>query len=154
MARGGPDGHAQLPVVGTGCHQGCNVLFYTKDDKLVKIEGDPRSPVNDGRLCMRCLDMLEAVNHPDRILHPLRRVGERGENKWEEITMDEAYAIIAEKAREVTEEYGPKSIVTGIGTGRNATWQTSSLAFAGFKTPNDTAGMLSATAATRRACRP
>ena len=128
---------------GPGCHQGCNVLFYTKDDKLVKIEGDPRSPVNDGRLCMRCLDMLEAVNHPDRILHPLRRVGERGENKWEEITMDEAYAIIAEKAREVTEEYGPKSIVTGIGTGRNATWQTSSLAFAGFKTPNDTAGMLS-----------
>ena len=119
------------------------MLFYTKDDKLVKIEGDPRSPVNEGRLCMRCLAMVEAVNHPDRILHPLRRVGERGENKWEEITMDEAYAIIAEKAREVTEEFGPKSIVTGIGTGRNATWQTSSLAFAGFKTPNDTAGMLS-----------
>ena len=128
---------------GPGCHQGCNVLFYTKDNKLVKIEGDPRSPVNDGRLCMRCLAMVEAVNHPDRILHPLRRVGERGENKWEQITMDDAYAIIAEKAREVTEEYGPKSIVTGIGTGRNATWQTSSLAFAGFKTPNDTAGMLS-----------
>ena len=127
---------------GPGCHQGCNVLFYTKDDKLVKIEGDPRSPVNEGRLCMRCLAMVEAVNHPDRILHPLRRVGERGENKWEEITMDEAYALIAEKAREVTEEFGPKSIVTGIGTGRNATWQTSSLAFAGFKTPNDTAGML------------
>ena len=56
---------------------------------------------------------------------------------------DRAYAIIAEKAREVTEEYGPKSIVTGIGTGRNATWQTSSLAFAGFQTPNDTAGMRS-----------
>ena len=73
------------------------MLFYTKDDKLVKIEGDPRSPVNEGRLCMRCLAMVEAVNHPDRILHPLRRVGERGENKWEEITMDEAYAIIAEK---------------------------------------------------------
>lgn len=72
---------------GPGCHQGCNVLFYTKDDKLVKIEGDPRSPVNEGRLCMRCLAMVEAVNHPDRILHPLRRVGERGENKWEEITM-------------------------------------------------------------------
>ena len=52
---------------GPGCHQGCNVLFYTKDNKLVKIEGDPRSPVNDGRLCMRCLAMVEAVNHPDRI---------------------------------------------------------------------------------------
>lgn len=128
---------------GPGCHQGCNVLFYTKDNKLVKIEGDPRSPVNDGRLCMRCLDMVEAVNHPDRIIHPLRRVGERGENKWEEITMDEAYSIIVEKAKEVTEQYGRNAICTGIGTGRNATWQTSSLAFAGFKTPNDTCGMLS-----------
>ena len=139
---------------GPGCHQGCNVLFYTKDDKLVKIEGDPRSPVNEGRLCMRCLAMVEAVNHPDRILHPLRRVGERGENKWEEITMDEAYAIIAEKAREVTEEFGPKSIVTGIGTGRNATWQTSSLAFAGLRPPTTLRACCRATAATRRACRP
>jgi len=128
---------------GPGCHQGCNVLFYTKDDKLVKIEGDPRSPVNDGRLCMRCLAMVEAVNHPDRILYPLRRVGARGENKWERISLDEAYSTIVEKAQEVTETYGPKSIATGLGTGRNATWQTSSLAFAGFKTPNDTAGMLS-----------
>lgn len=128
---------------GPGCHQGCNVLFYTKDDKLVKIEGDPRSPVNDGRLCMRCLAMVEAVNHPDRILHPLRRVGERGENKWEVITMDEAYATIVEKVRDITERLSPKSICTGIGTGRNATWQTSTLAFAGFKTPNDTCGLLS-----------
>ena len=126
-----------------GCHDSCGILAYTKDNRLVKVEGDPLDPCTNGKLCMRCLDMVEAVNHPDRILHPLRRVGERGENKWEEITMDEAYALIAEKAREVTEEFGPKSIVTGIGTGRNATWQTSSLAFAGFKTPNDTAGMLS-----------
>ena len=126
-----------------GCHQGCSVLFYTKDDKLVKVEGDPRSPVTDGRLCMRCLNLVEAVNHPDRIIHPLKRVGERGENKWEVISLDEAYDIIVKKAREVQEKYGRHSIATGIGTGRNATWQTSSLAFAGFKTPNDTAGLLS-----------
>lgn len=128
---------------GPGCHNGCSVLFYTKDNKLVKIEGDPKSPVNDGRLCMRCLAMVEAVNHPDRVTSPMKRVGERGENRWERISWDEAYDTIVSKAREITDRYGAKSISTGIGTGRNAGWQTSVLAYAGFKTPNDVAGMLS-----------
>ena len=128
---------------GPGCHQGCNVIFYTKDNKLLKIEGDPNSPVNDGRLCMRCLNMVEMVNHPDRIHTPLRRIGERGSNQWEEISWDEAYDEIVAKAKEITEKYGAKAISTGMGTGRNASWQTPSLAFAGFKTPNDNAGLLS-----------
>lgn len=128
---------------GPGCHQGCNVLFYTKDNKLVKIEGDPNSPVNEGRLCMRCLAMVEAVNHPDRVKTPLKRVGERGENKWESITWDEAYEIIVEKVRWVQDTYGPRSICTGQGTGRNAMWQTSVLRSAGFKSGTDNAGMLS-----------
>ena len=39
-----------------GCHNGCGVLHYTdKDGNLVKIEGDPKSPMFNGRLCMRCL---------------------------------------------------------------------------------------------------
>ena len=128
---------------GPGCHQGCNVLFYTKDNKLVKIEGDPNSPVNDGRLCMRCLAMVEAVNHPDRVKTPLRRVGERGENKWEPISWDEAYEIIVDKVRTITKEYGPKSIARGQGTGRNAMWQTAVLGSAGFKSGTDNASMLS-----------
>lgn len=103
---------------------------------------------------MRCLAMVEAVNHPDRILHPLRRVGERGENMWEEITMDEAYAIIAEKAREVTEEYGPKSIVTGIGTGRNATWRRPRSHSPDSRPPTIRRACFRETAAIRRACRP
>ena len=40
-----------------GCHNGCGVLHYVKDGKLVKIEGDPKSPQFNGRLCMRCLAM-------------------------------------------------------------------------------------------------
>ena len=40
-----------------GCHLGCGVLLYTDDDgKLVKVEGDPENPFNQGRLCVRCLD--------------------------------------------------------------------------------------------------
>ena len=56
-----------------GCHNGCGVLLYVdKDGKLAHIEGDPLAPFNGGKLCMRCLDMVEAVNHPDRLKYPLQ----------------------------------------------------------------------------------
>ena len=126
-----------------GCHQGCSILFYTdKDGKLVKVEGDPNSPVTDGRLCMRCLAMVEAVYHPDRIIHPMKRVGKRGENKWEQITMDEAYDLVVKMVKETTEKHGSKAICVGTGTGRNATWQANILGTGGFKSPNDNAGFL------------
>ena len=40
-----------------GCHDGCGVLYYTKDGKLEKVEGDPKNPFNLGTLCMRCVMM-------------------------------------------------------------------------------------------------
>ena len=56
---------------GPGCHEGCGVLLYTDDDgKLVKVEGDPENPFNQGRLCVRCLDLPEVTNHKDRLLYP------------------------------------------------------------------------------------
>ncbi|ACL19945.1 molydopterin dinucleotide-binding region [Desulfitobacterium hafniense DCB-2] len=128
---------------GPGCHQGCSVLFYTKDNKLIKVEGDPNSNINNGRLCMRCFAVPEATYHPTRIIHPQKRVGERGENKWEQITWDEAYDIIESKVRKIWEEYTPKSIVTCFGTGRNATWQSPVLSLVGYKSPNIGGGFLS-----------
>ncbi len=53
-----------------GCHDSCGVLFYVKDGKLDHVEGDPLSPFTNGKLCMRCLDLPEIVNHPDRVLLP------------------------------------------------------------------------------------
>ena len=57
-----------------------------RDGKLERVEGDPLSPFVNGKLCVRCLDLPEAVNHPDRLKYPMKRAGERGENKWERIT--------------------------------------------------------------------
>lgn len=117
---------------GPGCHDGCAVLFYTKDNKLVKVEGDPTAPYNKGRLCMRCLGLPEMVNHPQRLLHPVRRVGQRGENKWEEISWDEALEEITTRAKGYMEEYGPTSIAVWVGTGRNAFWQANALGVFSF----------------------
>ena len=62
--------------------------------------------------------MVEAVNHPDRLKWPLKRAGERGENKWERISWDEAYDIIVEKVNYIKENYGSHTILFDHGTGQ------------------------------------
>lgn len=127
-----------------GCHQGCSVLYYTdKEGKLVKVEGDPHSSVNQGRLCMRCFALPELANHPDRVIYPLKRVGERGSNEWERVSWDEALDIIKENYDQICEKYGPKSVATFGGTGRNATWQYPSQSYKTFLSPNEGGGFLS-----------
>ena len=69
---------------------------------------------------MRCLEMPEMPSTiPTGSTDPLKRAGERGENKWERITWDEAYDIIEEKVRAIWKDYGAESIACMIGTGRN-----------------------------------
>ena len=87
-----------------GCHSSCGLLYYVKDGKVEFVEGDPLDPCANGRLCMRCLNRVEAINHPDRLKYPMKRAGEPGENKWERITWDEAYDIVERETRKVWEE--------------------------------------------------
>jgi predicted molibdopterin-dependent oxidoreductase YjgC len=60
--------------------------LYVKDGKLVKVVGDEDHPINQGRLCIRCLSLPDYIYHKDRVIHPLKRVGERGSNQWERIS--------------------------------------------------------------------
>lgn len=121
-----------------GCHNSCGVLYYIKDGVLDHVEGDPLDPWVNGKLCMRCLDMPEIVNNEQRLRHPVKRAGERGENKWEEITWDEALDTIEKYIVEEIDGkgYGRESIYVNHGTGRNINWQVPLVAAAAFNTPN------------------
>lgn len=127
---------------GPGCHLGCGVLMYTdKDGNLVKLEGDPENPFNRGRLCCRCLDIKESLYNETRQLKPMKRAREdRGKDKWEVITWDEAYDIIEENFKRFREESGAESVAFFQGTGRDiAPWITR---FAwSFGSPNNVFGM-------------
>ncbi len=136
---------------GPGCHNGCGVLTYVKDGKLEKIEGDPNFGYNQGRLCLRCLNMVENIYNNDRLKWPLLRDGEKGENKWKRITWDEAFDWIEETYKKVCDtiknEYGgigPEGIVALSGTGRNAMWHGAMCLRAVFGSPNMSFGFLSA----------
>ena len=125
-----------------GCHNACGVLFYVKDGKVDHVEGDPNDAKTHGRLCMRCLDLMEAIYHQDRLKYPMKRIGERGENKWERVSWEEAYDIIEENVRRVWADYGPESIVAMMGTGRNDCYQVPNLCYTAFDSPNFSMGFL------------
>lgn len=126
-----------------GCHDNCGVLMYVKDGKLEKIEGDPENPYNHGRLCLRCLAVQEMVDHPDRIVYPMKRdPKDRGKNTWERITWDEAYDLIAERFHAISEEYGPEALWVTQGTGRDINGYSVMMAQF-FNTPNSGMGFLS-----------
>lgn len=124
---------------GPGCHLGCGVLLYTdKEGKLVKVEGDPANPFNEGRLCMRCLNMPEVTYHKDRLQHPLMRDPEdRGKNTFRRASWDEALDYVAEKFLDIKAKYGAEAIIFAQGTGRDIGPAITRLAWS-FGSPNYT----------------
>ena len=120
---------------GPGCHGGCGVIAYIKDGKLIKIEGDPDHPWNQGRLCPRCLALTQYVYHQRRLRHPLLRVGQRGEDKWKEISWQEAYEIIETKLNAIKASYGPESVLFFYGDGKDVSEWITLLTYS-FGSPN------------------
>lgn len=101
------------------CHGGCGALVHVRDGKVVKIAGDPESPLNRGKMCPKGLASIEHLNNPARLKYPLRRASERGAGRWHRISWDEALDTIVEKLRQTTENHGAQSIALGQGTGRH-----------------------------------
>jgi len=72
--------------------------------------------------CLRRNAAREYIYHPDRVRFPLKRVGERGENRWERITWEQALNEIADKLRELKSKYGSETLFVTQGTNRSIGW--------------------------------
>ena len=113
------------------------MYLTVKDGKIVDIEGDEEHPINQGRLCPRCLALKEFEEHPDRLRYPMKRAREdRGKDKWERITWEEALDIAETEIRKIWEKYGAHTIMLVGGTGREATLYYPAFAQAVLGTPN------------------
>ena len=93
------------------CNRLCGVLVHVRDGKVIKVEGDPESPVNMGHLCIKGYAAVENLYHPGRLKYPLKRAGTRGEGKWQRISWDEALETIAAAMNSAKERYGAESVV-------------------------------------------
>ena len=94
----------------------CGMIVEVEDNKLLSLKGDPHNPDSRGFLCIRGRATREIFDNPRRLLHPLRRVGARGEDRWEECSWDEAYDMIVGSIKETQPERVGLWRGHGIGT--------------------------------------
>jgi anaerobic selenocysteine-containing dehydrogenase len=99
------------------CHLSCAVVATVEDGKLISVKPDKDSDFRH-EVCPQAkgpLTLVGVENHPNRLKHPLRRAGKRGEGKWEQISWDEALDTIAAKLLDLKAKYGPESFAILIG---------------------------------------
>ncbi len=97
-----PRNYTLVPTVCFNCESACGLLAYVDKTsfEIKKFEGNPAHPGSRGRNCAKGPATHNQVYDPERILHPLKRVGARGEGKWKRISWDEALEEIGEKMRQ------------------------------------------------------
>jgi len=98
------------------CFNCCPVHYHIKNDKLVRVTGNEDDPLWRGKICPKSQFLLQLHNSPERLTTPLKRVGERGEGKFEPISWDQALDEIAAKLQGVKDEFGPESLAIFAGT--------------------------------------
>jgi anaerobic dimethyl sulfoxide reductase subunit A len=94
----------------THCGGACLLRVHVKDGVITDVETD-NGEEPQLRACMRGRALRQRVYSPDRILYPMKRVGERGEGRFERISWDEALDRVAFQLKRVRDEYGPKAIL-------------------------------------------
>jgi len=103
------------------CQNGCSMIVYIKDGKVVHLTGNPEDEVTKGKICIKPFGSVELLSSPLRLTHPLKRVGEPGDRasfvriSWEEV-LDE----IAYKLKKLKEIHGGESL--GIWASGRSAW--------------------------------
>jgi anaerobic selenocysteine-containing dehydrogenase len=93
------------------CPDTCSMLAFVEDAKLLRVAGNPENPFTRGNLCRKVAHYEERVYSPDRLLHPLRRIGKKGEGRFERISWEQALTTIAERWKRILAESGPEAIL-------------------------------------------
>ncbi len=110
----------EVKIIKTGCCHDCGgrcvLRTHVKNGKIIRIETD-NGDEPQLRACARGRAYRQRIYSPERLKYPLRRVGERGEGKFERISWDEALEIISSKLIEIKEKYGNSAILLVPGGG-------------------------------------
>jgi anaerobic selenocysteine-containing dehydrogenase len=91
------------------------MIGYVEDGRIVKVEGNPALPRTNGKLCARGQAGPNQVYDPDRLLHPMKRVGKRGEGKWKRISWDEALDEVTARLKKLQDEGHPEKFMFHYG---------------------------------------
>src|SRR5579883_1663169 len=99
-------------VCALDCPDCCSLLVTIDENgRGTKLRGNPAHPVTRGFLCGKVAQYLEREYSPGRLLYPQRRIGAKGEGRFERISWDEALDAIADRLKTVAAEFGPEAIL-------------------------------------------
>ncbi|WP_164967613.1 molybdopterin-dependent oxidoreductase [Arcobacter sp. CECT 8985] len=104
-------GIQRVPSVCLNCSTICGMTVLVKNGEILGVEGNPLDPNSEGKLCAKAHGGVNAVDYPERIVYPLKRVGKRGDGLWKRITMEEAYEIMSSKIKKCIDDKKPEGIV-------------------------------------------
>lgn len=93
------------------CPDTCGMTVTVEDGRAIALAGDADHRFTQGFLCVKVNHYLERVYSPERILHPLQRVGRKGEGRFERISWDQALDTIALRFKAIMAEHGPQAIL-------------------------------------------
>ncbi len=102
------------------CAGGCFLNIHVRDGQVVRTTARDMPDTRYNRICVRGLTHVGRIYSAERLQYPMKRIGERGEGKFERISWDEAINTIAEKWKGYTDEYGPEAMAIFSGSGNYA----------------------------------
>jgi thiosulfate reductase / polysulfide reductase chain A len=105
------DSGTVIPSTCNMCVNRCGIRCRVVNGVLEKIDGDIRNPRSRGGTCAKGQAGIMSVYDPDRIKHPMIRVGKRGEGKWRRASWDEAFEYVADNLNKIMEKHGPESLL-------------------------------------------
>ena len=106
-----------IPTTCFNCESACGLLAYVdkEDLSIKKVEGNPAHPGSRGRNCAKGPATINQINDPERILHPLKRMGKRGGGEWQQVSWDEALDDIAARIRTAIQEGRNNEVMYHVG---------------------------------------
>lgn len=99
------------------CRDACALIAEVVDGKMTSITGDPNHPLTQGTPCVKGHTYAMHLYNTDRIMHPMKRVGKKGEGKWEKISWDQALKEISDKLKDIKNKYGGEALTEFVYSG-------------------------------------
>jgi anaerobic selenocysteine-containing dehydrogenase len=87
------------------------MLVTVENGQATRLRGDPDHPITRGFLCAKVTRYLDREYSPDRLLYPQRRIGAKGQGRFERISWDEALGEITSRLESISREFGPEAIL-------------------------------------------
>ena len=97
------------------CEAICGIELTIEDGSVTGIRGNDADPLSRGYICPKGVSMADVHTDPDRLRRPMRRIGAGDDARWEEISWDEAYDLVADRLGATIQEHGPDAVGVYLG---------------------------------------